>query len=187
MVKRAFDILLSVSLLVGLAIPMLVIAVAVRLSSPGPAWYWSDRVGRDNVLFGMPKFRTMRADAPTVATHLLGNPDRHLTPIGRFLRRTSIDELPQLVSILRGQMSFVGPRAALFNQADLVKLRTQKGVHLITPGLTGWAQINGRDELPIPVKVEFDEYYVRNRSLRLDIKIIVRTLLTVITSEGIAH
>ena len=187
MVKRAFDILLSVSLLIGLAIPMLVIAVAVRLSSPGPAWYWSDRVGRDNVLFGMPKFRTMTADAPTVATHLLGNPDRHLTPIGRLLRRTSIDELPQLVSILRGQMSFVGPRAALYNQADLVELRTQKGIHRITPGLTGWAQINGRDELPIPVKVEFDEYYVRNRSLWLDIKIIVRTLLTVITSEGIAH
>ena len=187
MVKRAFDIVLSVGLLIGLAIPMLVIAVAVRLSSPGPAWYWSNRVGRDNVLFGMPKFRTMRTDAPTVATHLLDNPGRHLTPIGRFLRRTSIDELPQLVSILRGQMSFVGPRAALFNQDDLVELRTQKGIHRITPGLTGWAQINGRDELPIPVKVEFDEYYVRNRSLWLDIKVIVRTLLKVTTSEGVAH
>ena len=187
MVKRAFDILLSVSLLIALALPMLVIAMAVKLSSPGPAWYWSDRVGRENVLFGMPKFRTMRADTPTVATHLLGNPERHLTPIGRLLRRTSIDELPQLLSILRGQMSFVGPRAALFNQADLVELRTKRGVHRITPGLTGWAQINGRDELPIPVKVEFDEYYVRNRSLRLDMKIILRTLLTVVTSEGIAH
>ena len=166
---------------------MVVIAVAVKLTSTGPALYWSDRVGRDNVLFGMPKFRTMRADTPAVATHLLGNPDRHLTPIGWFLRRASLDELPQLVSILRGQMSFVGPRAALFNQADLVELRTEKGIHRITPGLTGWAQINGRDELPIPVKVEFDEYYVRNRSLWLDLKIIVRTLLTVITSEGVAH
>ena len=185
--KRTFDVLMSVGLLVGLAIPMLVIAVAVKLSSPGPAWYWSDRVGRDNVLFGMPKFRTMRADTPTVATHLLGDPDLHLTPIGRFLRRTSIDELPQLVSILRGHMSFVGPRAALFNQADLVELRTQKGIHRITPGLTGWAQINGRDELAMPAKVEFDEYYVRNRSLWLDIKIIIRTLRKVVTSEGIAH
>ena len=186
-VKRTFDILLSVGLLLVLAIPMVVIAVAVKLTSPGPALYWSDRVGRHNVLFGMPKFRTMRADTPTVATHLLDSPDRHLTPIGKFLRRTSIDELPQLVSILRGQMSFVGPRAALFNQADLVELRTEKGIHRITPGLTGWAQINGRDELPIPVKVEFDEYYVRNRSLWLDLKIIVRTLLTVVTREGIAH
>ena len=185
--KRTFDILMSVGLLVGLAIPMLVIAVAIKLSSPGPALYWSNRVGRDNVLFGMPKFRTMRADTPTVATHLLGDPDRHLTPIGGLLRKTSIDELPQLVSILRGQMSFVVPRAALFNQADLVELPTQKGIHRTTPRLTGWAQINGRDELPIPRKVEFDEYYVRNRSLWLDIKIIVRTLLRVITSEGVAH
>jgi len=187
MVKRTFDILMSVGLLVGLAIPMLVIAIAVKLTSPGPAWYWSDRVGRNNVLFGMPKFRTMRADTPAVATHLLGDPERHLTSIGGFLRRTSIDELPQLVSILRGQMSFVGPRAALFNQADLVELRTQKDIHRITPGLTGWAQVNGRDELPIPVKVEFDEYYVRNRSFWLDLKIIVRTLSKVVTSDGVAH
>ena len=185
--KRTFDFLMSASLLVALAIPMLAIAMAIRLTSTGPALYWSNRVGRDNVLFSMPKFRTMKTDTPAVATHLLGDPESHLTPIGRVLRRTSIDELPQLVAILRGQMSFVGPRAALFNQADLVELRTQRGIHRIMPGLTGWAQINGRDELSIPCKVDFDEYYLQNRSFRLDIKIIFRTLLRVITSKGVAH
>ena len=185
--KRTFDFLLSLTLLVGLAIPMLVIVVAIKLTSPGPACHWSKRVGRNNVLFSMPKFRTMKTDTPAVATHLLDNPDLHLTPIGRLLRRTSIDEFPQLVSILRGQMSFVGPRAALFNQTDLVELRTQKGIHRITPGLTGWAQTHGRDEVPISIKVDLDEYYVRNRSFWLDIKIIVRTVLKVVTSEGVAH
>ena len=185
--KRTFDFLLSLALLVALAIPMLVIVLAIKLTSPGPALHWSKRVGRNNVLFGMPKFRTMKTNTPAVATHLLDDPDRHLTPIGRLLRRMSIDELPQLVSILRGQMSFVGPRAALFNQADLVQLRTQKGIHRITPGLTGWAQTHGRDEVPIPIKVDLDEYYLLNRSFWLDIKIIIRTVLKVVTSEGVAH
>lgn len=185
--KRTFDVLMSLSLLVVLAIPMLVIALAIRLTSRGPALYWSNRVGRDNVLFEMPKFRTMRTDTPAVATHLLGSPERYLTPIGRVLRRASIDEFPQLVSILRGHMSFVGPRAALFNQHDLIELRTQKGIHRVTPGLTGWAQIHGRDEVPIPVKVQLDEYYLRNRSLWLDLNIITKTVLKVVTGEGVTH
>jgi O-antigen biosynthesis protein WbqP len=186
-VKRTFDVLMSLSLLVILAIPMLAISLAITLTSRGPAWYWSNRVGRDNLNFGMPKFRTMRTDAPTVATHLLPRPDQYLTPIGRWLRRASIDEFPQLVSILRGHMSFVGPRAALFNQSDLIERRTQKGIHRITPGLTGWAQIHGRDEIPIPVKVDLDEYYLRHRTFWLDISIIARTLLKVVTGEGIVH
>lgn len=186
-IKRLFDITFSLLTLLVLAIPMLVIAILVRLTSTGPVLYWSDRVGKENTIFRMPKFRTMRTGTPAVATHLLGDPDNWLTPVGKFLRRSSLDELPQLFSILTGDMSIVGPRPALFNQDDLIKLRTQKGVHLLIPGLTGWAQINGRDELPIPVKVELDEYYLKNWSFTLDIKIIIRTFVKVIGSEGVTH
>lgn len=185
--KRAFDVILSCLLLVCLSLPMLVLALLVKLTSPGPMLYWSDRVGRNNSTFRMPKFRTMRTGTPAVATHLLTDPDRYLTPIGKFLRKTSLDELPQLLSILKGDMSFVGPRPALFNQDDLIELRTQKGVHILTPGLTGWAQINGRDELPIPVKVDFDEHYLKNRSVALDLRIIFLTALKVLRSEGVTH
>ena len=166
---------------------MLITAMAVKLTSPGPTLYWSDRVGKDNLIFKMPKFRTMRTDTPAVATHLLGNPDQWLTPIGKFLRKSSLDELPQLWSIINGDMSIVGPRPALFNQYDLIALRTEKGVHKLTPGLTGWAQINGRDELPIPVKVAFDEYYLNQRSFLLDLRIIFLTFVKVIRSEGVTH
>lgn len=169
------------------SIPMLLIAVMVKLTSPGPALYWSDRVGKDNVLFRMPKFRTMQIDTPAVATHLLTNPDYYLTPIGKFLRKSSLDELPQLISILKGDMSFVGPRPALFNQDDLIELRTGRGVHVLTPGLTGWAQVNGRDELPIPVKVDLDVYYLENCSFLLDLKILCMTLFKVLRSEGVKH
>ena len=185
--KRAFDFFVAAILLVLLAIPMLVTVVIIKVTSKGPALYWSNRVGRGNVLFPMPKFRTMKVDTPAVATHLLGDPDRHLTSVGRFLRRTSIDELPQLLSILRGDMSLVGPRAALFNQADLVELRTRRGIHKITPGLTGWAQVNGRDEVSIPEEVELDEFYMHNRSLWLDCRILVRTGLRVVRGDGVAH
>lgn len=170
-----------------LAIPMLIVAILVKLTSPGPALYWSNRVGRNNEIFKMPKFRTMRIDTPAVATHLLDNPDRWLTPMGKFLRKSSLDELPQLWSILSGDMSIVGPRPALFNQDDLVALRTAKGVQVLTPGLTGWAQINGRDELPIPVKVEFDEYYLKHRSFLLDLKIIFLTVVKVLRRDGVTH
>ena len=185
--KRLFDI--SCSLLSGifLAIPMLIVALLVRLTSPGPILYWSDRVGRNNAIFKMPKFRTMRIETPAVATHLLDDPDRWLTPVGQFLRKSSLDELPQLWSILAGDMSIVGPRPALFNQDDLVALRTKNGVHVLTPGLTGWAQIHGRDELPIPVKVEFDEYYLKHRSFLLDLKIILKTVVKVARSDGVKH
>ena len=185
--KRLFDI--SCSLLSGifLAIPMLIVALLVRLTSPGPILYWSDRVGRNNAIFKMPKFRTMRIETPAVATHLLDDPDRWLTPVGQFLRKSSLDELPQLWSILAGDMSIVGPRPALFNQDDLVALRTKNGVHVLTPGLTGWAQIHGRDELPIPVKVEFDEYYLKHRSFLLDLKIILKTVVKVARSERVKH
>ena len=166
---------------------MLLVAILVKLTSVGLILYWSDRVGRNNLLFKMPKFRTMRIDTPAVATHLLDDPDRYLTPIGKFLRRSSLDELPQLLSIIKGDMSFVGPRPALFNQDDLIALRTEKGIHTLVPGLTGWAQINGRDELPIPVKVEYDEYYLKNRSFALDMKIILLTVLKVVRKEGVTH
>jgi O-antigen biosynthesis protein WbqP len=185
--KRIFDYLLALFLLMVLGIPMVIIAVLVKLTSRGPVMYWSDRVGKHNVIFRMPKFRTMKTDAPAVATHLLKDPDRYVTPIGKVLRRTSFDELPQLISILKGDMSFVGPRPALFNQDDLVALRTGKGVHVLTPGLTGWAQINGRDELPIPVKVEFDEYYLKHCSFYFDLKIIFLTFVKVVRREGVTH
>lgn len=185
--KRVLDLSLAVPVSLLLSPLMLLVALVVRLTSPGPVLYWSDRVGRNNAIFKMPKFRTMRIDTPAVATHLLNDPDRWLTPIGQFLRKSSLDELPQLYSILKGDMSFVGPRPALFNQDDLIELRTRHGVHVLTPGLTGWAQINGRDELPIPVKVEFDSYYLRNRSMLLDCKILFLTFVKVVRRDGVSH
>ncbi len=160
--KRIFDIVLASMFFILFFFPMLIIALLVKTTSKGTVLYWSDRVGKNNVIFKMPKFRTMRIETPAVATHLMKNPDAYLTPIGSFLRKFSLDELPQLYSVLKGDMSFVGPRPALFNQYDLIELRTKKGIHNITPGLTGWAQINGRDELPIPVKVDSDYYYLKN-------------------------
>jgi O-antigen biosynthesis protein WbqP len=172
---------------VVLALPIMFIALAVRLTSPGSALYWSDRVGRHNRIFKMPKFRSMRIDTPAVATHLLQNPDQWLTPIGSFLRKSSLDELPQLWSILKGDMSFVGPRPALFNQDDLIALRTEKGVHELVPGLTGWAQVNGRDELPIPQKVALDAEYLQRRSLLFDLKVLWMTTLKVLLRDGVSH
>ena len=185
--KRIFDLFLSICLALVLLVPLFVITVFVRLTSKGPALYWSDRVGVNNSIFKMPKFRTMRIDTPAVATHLLKDPDAYLTPIGPLLRKSSLDELPQLWSVLKGDMSFVGPRPALFNQDDLVALRKEKGVHRLIPGITGWAQINGRDDLPIPVKVDFDEYYLKNQSFLLDIKILWMTFLKVVKREGVSH
>jgi len=186
-VKRIFDLTLSLLVFLLLAVPILGLAVCIKLTSTGPVLYWSNRVGRRNIIFKMPKFRTMYVDTPAVATHLLENPGNYVTEMGKILRKTSLDEIPQLLSILMGDMSFVGPRPALFNQYDLIELRTQKNIHLLTPGLTGWAQINGRDELPIPVKVEFDEYYFRNRSFMFDMKIIFQTVLKVARREGVVH
>ncbi|WDZ96613.1 sugar transferase [Herbaspirillum sp. WKF16] len=185
--KRLFDIVCALLLAVVLLIPFILVALAVKLSSHGPALYWSERVGRRNSTFGMPKFRTMRIDTPAVATHLLSNPDQYLTPIGGVLRKTSLDELPQLWSILVGDMSFVGPRPALFNQYDLIELRTQAGVDSILPGLTGWAQINGRDELSIPEKVKLDAEYLRRRSFLFDIRIMWQTFMKVVRRDGISH
>lgn len=185
--KRMFDLLLAICAAVVLMPVIVLIGVLVKLTSKGPILYWSDRVGYNNQIFRMPKFRTMHMGTPTVATHLLADPAKHLTPIGGFLRKSSLDELPQLWSILKGDMSFVGPRSALYNQDDLIDLRTKKGIHMLTPGLTGWAQINGRDELPIPVKVEFDEYYLQNRSFMFDIRILFKTFLKVLKREGVVH
>lgn len=185
--KRLFDLALALAATAVLALPILLVAVLVRLTSPGPALYWSDRVGAHNRIFRMPKFRTMRIGTPAVATHLLTNPAAHLTPIGGFLRRSSLDELPQLWSILVGDMSFVGPRPALFNQDDLVALRTERGVDRLVPGLTGWAQVNGRDDLPIPIKVEFDAEYLRRQSLWFDLQILALTALKVVRRDGVSH
>jgi len=185
--KRFFDLCLSLSAFIILLLPILLVALMVRITSTGPVIYWSDRVGRNNRIFKMPKFRTMRVDTPAVATHLLDNPDRFLTPIGSFLRKSSLDELPQLWSIVHGDMSFVGPRPALFNQDDLIALRTQYGVHKLVPGLTGWAQINGRDELPIPDKVKLDVEYMQQQSFLMDVKIIFLTFVKVLRREGIQH
>jgi O-antigen biosynthesis protein WbqP len=185
--KRLFDLALALVATVFLVLPIAAFAVAVRLTSPGPALYWSDRVGRHNRIFRMPKFRSMRIDTPAVATHLLQNPDQWLTPIGPFLRKSSLDELPQLWSILKGDMSFVGPRPALFNQDDLIALRTEKGVHELLPGLTGWAQVNGRDELPIPQKVQLDAEYLQRRSLFFDMQILWMTALKVLARDGVSH
>jgi len=185
--KRLFDLVVALVAAVFLALPIVMTALAVRLTSPGPALYWSDRVGRHNRIFKMPKFRSMRIDTPAVATHLLQKPEQWLTPIGSFLRKSSLDELPQLWSILKGDMSFVGPRPALFNQDDLVALRTQKGVHELVPGLTGWAQVNGRDELPVPQKVQLDVEYLQRQSLLFDMKILWMTALKVLARDGVSH
>lgn len=185
--KRIFDLVLALLALLVLLIPIGLAALLVKLTSKGPVVYWSDRVGRYNSLFKMPKLRTMRVDTPAVATHLLSDPGQFLTPVGSFLRKSSLDELPQLWSIIKGDMSFVGPRPALFNQHDLVALRTRFGVDQVLPGLTGWAQINGRDELPIPDKVKLDFDYVQRQSLMLDVKIIFLTFLRVLRRDGVAH
>ncbi len=185
--KQIFDLLISFVAMFVLSAPMLVIALLVKLTSPGPVLYWSDRVGINNSIFRMPKFRTMRINTPAVATHLMKNPGDYLTPIGSFLRKFSLDELPQLYSVLNGDISFVGPRPALYNQDDLVELRTGKGIHKLIPGITGWAQVNGRDELPIPVKVEFDEYYLKNKSFVFDMKILWMTFVKVVRREGVSH
>jgi len=185
--KRIFDLLLGVVILILLVAPTLLIAIIVRLSSKGPALYWSDRVGRNNKIFRMPKFRSMLIGAPAVATHLLDNPDVYLSPIGGFLRRSSLDELPQLFSVLKGDMSFVGPRPALFNQDDLIALRTEKGVDKLLPGITGWAQVNGRDELSIPDKVALDVEYLNHQSFWFDIKILWMTFLKVVKRDGVSH
>jgi O-antigen biosynthesis protein WbqP len=185
--KRISDVLLSVLLLFFLFIPMILIALLVKLTSKGPVLYWSDRVGINNTIFRMPKFRTMRLGTPEMATHLMNDPDRYLTPVASFLRKFSLDELPQLWSILKGDMSFIGPRPALYNQDDLIELRTKKGVHRLIPGVTGWAQVNGRDDIPIPVKVEYEEYYMNHKSLILDLKIAWMTFVNVLRKKGVQH
>ena len=185
--KRTFDLILATLAALVLLLPLALLALAVRLTSPGPILYWSDRVGRNNVIFRMPKLRSMRIDTPAVATHLLLNPQVYLTVIGSFLRRSSLDELPQVWSIIHGDMSFVGPRPALFNQQDLIEARTRNGVHLLLPGLTGWAQINGRDELPIVQKVALDVEYLNRKSFWFDIKIILLTFARVLTRDNVAH
>ena len=185
--KRLFDLALAIILTILFAVPLLVVAIAVRLTSSGPALYWSDRVGRDNKIFKMPKFRSMRTDTPAVATHLLDNPQSFLTPIGSFLRRSSLDELPQIWSVLVGDMSFIGPRPALYNQDDLIALRTERQVHTLVPGLTGWAQVNGRDELPIPVKVDLDVEYMQKQSFFFDIYILYLTFIKVLGRDGVSH
>ena len=185
--KRIFDLVLSILVALVLIVPLALIALAVRLTSKGPVLYWSDRVGRYNRIFRRPKFRTMHSDTPTVATHMLGDPASWLTPIGAFLRKSSLDELPQLWSIVVGDMTLVGPRPALFNQLDLITMRTEIGVHTLTPGLTGWAQVNGRDELPIPQKVKFDVEYMSRQSFTFDLFILWLTVLKVIRGDGVAH
>ncbi len=185
--KRLLDVSCALLLGVLLLLPLMFLAALVRMTSPGPALYWSDRVGQNNRIFRMPKFRSMRIDTPAVATHLLPDPDACLTPIGSFLRKSSLDELPQLWSILTGDMSLVGPRPALFNQQDLIELRTQQGVHHLVPGITGWAQINGRDELPIPQKVALDVEYLHKRSFALDLRILFLTVWRVLARQGVTH
>lgn len=185
--KRLFDITCSLCLLTIFGLPMLLLALLIRWTSQGAALYWSDRIGINNTTFSMPKFRTMKIDTPIVATHLLVSPQRYLTPLGKILRRYSLDELPQLISVFYGDMSFVGPRPALYNQDDLIRLRTEKGVHRLVPGITGWAQVNGRDELPIPAKVDLDDFYFRNRSFTIDLKILFMTVFSVAGSKGISH
>ncbi|MFH2138497.1 MAG: sugar transferase [Candidatus Omnitrophota bacterium] len=185
--KRIFDVISAIIAMIILSIPMLIISFLINIASKGPVFHVSERVGINNTIFDMYKFRTMCLNSPQLATHLMKNPDQFLTPIGKFLRRTSLDELPQVFNILKGDMSFVGPRPALFNQDDLVALRTKKGVHKIIPGLTGWAQVNGRDELPIPVKVEYDDYYLLQRSFLFDLKILWVSLFKAVRSEGVQH
>ena len=185
--KRLVDLTLTFVAMLLLVLPIVMVSVLVKLTSKGPALYWSDRVGKDNIIFKMPKFRSMKIDTPAVATHLLPDPKSVLTPVGDFLRKSSLDELPQLWSIYKGHMSFVGPRPALFNQDDLIALRTEKGIHKLMPGLTGWAQINGRDELPIPQKVALDAEYFQKKSFWFDIKILCLTFLKVFRRDGVSH
>jgi len=185
--KRLFDIALAAALIALLAAPMLLIAIAVRLTSKGPILFWSNRVGVNNSVFKMPKFRSMRTNSPVVATHLLSNPSAFLSPIGQFLRKSSLDELPQLFSIIKGDMSFVGPRPALYNQHDLIELREVRGVDQLVPGLTGWAQINGRDELPISEKVQLDVEYLKRQSFIFDLKILCLTILKAMSGDGVSH
>jgi O-antigen biosynthesis protein WbqP len=185
--KRLFNLVMGVILLILLVLPMLLTAIAVRLTSKGPALYWSDRIGQGNVIFKMPKFRSMRVDTPSVATHLMTDPNTFLTPIGGFIRRSSLDEFPQLFSVLKGDMSFIGPRPALFNQDDLIALRMEKGVDKVLPGLTGWAQVNGRDELPIPEKVALDVEYMERQSFWFDMYILWLTMLKVVRRDGVSH
>lgn len=185
--KRLFDVLLATLLAVALLLPILLVSLLVKVTSRGPVLYWSDRIGRNNVVFRMPKFRTMRPGTPALATHLLKDPEAHMSRIGPILRTSSLDELPQLWSVLKGDMSLVGPRPALFNQTDLIALRTAAGVHSLTPGLTGWAQVNGRDELPIPDKVALDVEYLRRRSLAFDLQILWLTVVKVWLRDGVAH
>jgi O-antigen biosynthesis protein WbqP len=187
MIKRIFDLVLALVLIVVLGIPMLVVAAFIKIVSEGPAIFWTDRIGKNNCIFKMAKFRTMKLDTPQVATHLMGNPKEYLIPGGDFLRKYSLDELPQLFNVLKGDMSFVGPRPALFNQDDLVGLRTKKNIHRLIPGVTGWAQVRGRDNLEIPVKVSFDEHYLKHRSFSFDIYILFLTALKVIKREGVKH
>jgi O-antigen biosynthesis protein WbqP len=185
--KRIFDIVLAIMLLIVFSLPMLIIALLIIITSKGPVFYWSDRVGKGNKIFKMPKFRTMLVDTPAVATHLMTNPEQYCTSVGSFLRKLSLDELPQLYSVLKGDMSFVGPRPALFNQDDLIELRTIRGIHNLTPGITGWAQINGRDNLPIPEKVELDDYYLKHHSFFFDLKTLFITFANVICHKGVQH
>ncbi len=185
--KRVFDLGFGIITLMVVLVPMLIVALGVKISSKGTVLYWSDRVGRDNVIFKMPKFRTMKLNTPEMATHLMNTPDTFLSPLGGFLRRSSLDEIPQLWSILKGDMSFVGPRPALFNQNDLIALRTEKGVVKLVPGLTGWAQVNGRDELPIPEKVDFDVEYMERQSFWFDMKILWMTALKVVRRDDVSH
>jgi O-antigen biosynthesis protein WbqP len=185
--KRVWDVILASCMIVLMAAPTILIALLVRLTSAGPALYWSERVGKNNKTFSMPKFRSMYAGTPALATHLLSDPDSHVTPVGGFLRRTSLDEVPQLWSILKGDMSFVGPRPALFNQGDLIALRTQYGVHELVPGLTGWAQVTGRDELPIPEKVKRDAEYLQRKSFWFDLRILWLTAIKVLRGDDVSH
>ncbi len=185
--KRLFDFALAIILIIVLAALLMVVALAVRLTSPGPALYWSNRVGRDNHIFKMPKFRSMMTETPAVATHLLDNPQSFLTPIGSFLRRSSLDELPQIWSVLVGDMSFVGPRPALYNQDDLIALRTERQVHTLVPGITGWAQINGLDELPMSIKVDLDFEYMQKQSFFFDVYILYLTFIKVLGRDGVTH
>lgn len=187
MIKRIFDLVLALILIVILGIPMLIIATFIKVVSKGPALFWTDRIGKNNTIFKMAKFRTMRLDTPQLATHLMKNPKEYLIPGGDFLRKYSLDEFPQLLNVLKGDMSFVGPRPALFNQDDLKQLRTSRGIDKLTPGVTGWAQVNGRDDLPIPAKVSYDQYYYKHRSFWFDIRILFLTALKVIKREGVRH
>jgi O-antigen biosynthesis protein WbqP len=185
--KRLFDLILALIAAAVLLAPFMLVWLAVRLTSKGPALFWSDRIGQHNALFKMPKFRSMRVDTPVVATHLLSKPKDYLTPIGSFLRKSSLDELPQLWNVLRGDMSFVGPRPALFNQYDLIKLRAVSGIHRLKPGLTGWAQVNGRDNLSIKEKVAFDKEYMKKKSFVFDLKILCLTFIKIIQRHGVRH